>query len=153
MKQIDTLNMNKHSYTCNEDNQNRFMHCVETYYSKRLGCLLPWITKDGHNNPVDNVCMGKDKFKGFKNLSMNILRTEETKDLIKEGCFVPNCLQRSWDMRKEKISDTGSVLEFFIPQMPKVLVRREVKLYTLVNFFAEVGGYLAQLFHLLLAGH
>ena len=28
---------------------------------------------------------------------------------------------------------------------PKVLVRREVKLYTLINFFAEVGGYLGLL--------
>ena len=39
MKQTDTLKMNKDSYTCNEENQN---HCVENYYSKRLGCLLPW---------------------------------------------------------------------------------------------------------------
>ena len=28
----------------------------------------------------------------------------------------------------------------------KVLVRKEVKLYTLINFFAEVGGYLGLLF-------
>ena len=146
MKQIDTLNMNKHSYTCNEDNQNNFMNCVENYYSKRLGCLLPWSIKDNQKNPSDNVCMGKDKFKEYKNISMNIPRREETKDLIKEGCLIPNCQQRSWDMKKDKFNDVGSTsFEFFIPQKAKVLQRREVKLYTPINFFAEVGGYLGLL--------
>ena len=146
MKQIDTLNMNKHSYTCNEDNQNNFMNCVENYYSKRLGCLLPWSIKDNQKNHSDNVCKGKDKFKEYKNISMNIPRREETKDLIKEGCLIPNCQQRSWDMKKEKFNDVGSTsFHFFIPQKAKVLQRREVKLYTPLNFFAEVGGYLGLL--------
>ena len=145
IKQIDTLNMNKHSYTCNEDNQNHFMHCVESYFFKRLGCSLPWIIKDGHNNPVDNICTGKDMFKELKNISMNILWTEETKDLIKEGCFIPNCLQRSWDIKIEKLPNLGSGFEIFMPQKAKVLLRKEKKLYTMINFFAEVGGYLGLL--------
>ena len=144
IKQIDTLNINKHSYTCNEDNQNHFMHCIENYYSKRLGCLLPWMIKDGHNNPADNVCTGIDKFNEFKNISMNILRTEETKDLIKEGCFIPNCLQRSWDMKIAKLPGFSG-FEFFMPQKAKVLLRKEKKLYTMINLFAEVGGYLGLL--------
>ena len=146
MKQINTLNMNKNSYTCNEDNQNHFMQCVENYYSKKLGCLLPWTIKDGQDNHTGNTCKGKDKFREFKNISKNILRTEETNELIKEGCFAPNCLQRSWDLKKEKFNDyqdTG--FEFFMPPKPTVLVRREVKLYTAINFFAEVGGYLGLL--------
>ena len=145
IKQIDTLNINKHSYTCNEDNQNHFMHCMEKYYSKRLGCSLPWIIKDAHNNPDDNICTGKDKFEEFKNFSMNILRTEEAKNLIEEGCFIPNCLQRSWDMKIEKLPNLGSGFEFFMPQKAKVLLRKEKKLYTMINFFAEVGGYLGLL--------
>ena len=32
-----------------------------------------------------------------------------------------------------------------MPPNMKVLVREEVKLYTLINFFAEVGGYLGLL--------
>ena len=146
LKQIDTLNMNKHRYTCNEDNQNHFMQCVENYYSKKLGCLLPWTTKDSQDNHTGNTCKGKDKFREFKNISKNILRTEETNELIKEGCFAPNCLQRSWDLKKEKFNDyqdTG--FEFFMPPKPTVLGRREVKLYTAINFFAEVGGYLGLL--------
>ena len=146
MKQINTLNMNKHSYTCNEDNQNHFMQCVENYYSKKLGCMLPWSIKDWQNNYTGNACKGKEKFKEFENISKNILRTKETNDLIKEGCFAPNCLQRSWDIKKEKFNnqqDTG--FEFFMPPKPKVIVRREVKLYTAINFFAEVGGYLGLL--------
>ena len=35
--------------------------------------------------------------------------------------------------------------EFLMPPNPKVLVRTEVKLYTSINFFAEVGGYLGLL--------
>ena len=32
-----------------------------------------------------------------------------------------------------------------MPQNTKVLFRKEVRLYTLLNFFAEVGGYLGLL--------
>ena len=146
MKQINTLNMNKHSYTCNEDNQNHFMQCVENYYSKKLGCLLPWSIKDWKNDYTGNACKSKEKFKEFENISKNILRTNETNDLIKEGCFAPNCLQRSWDIKKEKFNEhQNSGVEFSIPPKPNVLVRREVKLYTAINFFAEVGGYLGLL--------
>ena len=33
-------------------------------------------------------------------------------------------------------------LEYYAPDHIEVLVREEVKLYTLTNFFAEIGGYL-----------
>ena len=145
-KQIVTLNMNKRSYACNEDNQNHFMHCVENYYSKRLGCLLPWSIKNRKNNHTGNVCLGKDKFWEYKNISMNILKPEEQNDLIKDGCFIPNCQQRSWEMKKEILTSyEESGFEFIMPLKSKVLVRREVKLYTPINFFADVGGYLGLL--------
>jgi hypothetical protein len=138
--------MNKHSYACNEDNQNHFMHCVENYYSRRLGCLLPWSIKKGQTSQTSNICKSEDKFREFKKISINILRTEETKELVKEGCFIPNCLQQSWDMKKETFKEvTKSGFDFTISENSKVLVRREVKRYTFINFFAEVGGYLGLL--------
>ena len=45
-------------------------------------------------------------------------------------------------MHNENIK-TG--FQFEMPPNMKVLVREEVKLYTLINFFAEVGGYLGLL--------
>ena len=142
-KQTITLYMNKHRYSCKEDNQNYFMQCVEKYYSKRLGCLLPWSIK---NNHTGNVCLGKDKFQEYKNISRNILKPEEQKDLIKEGCFIPNCQQRSWEIKKEKLTNYEvSGFEFTMPKNLKVLVRREMKLYTPIHFFADVGGYLGLL--------
>ena len=147
MKQIDTLKMNKGSYSCNEENQNNFNHCVEDYYSKRLGCVLPWSTKETPNDNTGHICKGKDKFREFKNISVNIGRPEETEGLLKEDCFIPNCQQRSWDMRKEKYTEYINYTGYYIAmyENPKVIVRREVKLYTLINFFAEVGGYLGLL--------
>jgi hypothetical protein len=123
------------------------MKCVENYYSKKLGCLLPWSIKDWKNNYTGNACKGKEKFREYKNISNNIVRTEGKNDLIKEGCFAPNCLQQSWDLKKEKFNkDSGiQVFEFAMPPNSKVLARREVKLYTAINFFAEVGGYLGLL--------
>ena len=64
---------------------------------------------------------------------------------------MPNCMQRSWEVKKdnniERIRNgnpvTGFKYEIFQPA--KVLVRKEVKLYTIINFFAEVGGYLGLL--------
>ena len=33
----------------------------------------------------------------------------------------------------------------YMPENTKVLIRKKVRLYTLLNFFAEVGGYLGLL--------
>ena len=35
--------------------------------------------------------------------------------------------------------------KYYMPENTKVLFRKEVRLYTLLNFFAEVGGYLGLL--------
>ena len=145
-RQIDTVNINKSNYTCDEENSKRFMDCMENYYSQKLGCKLPWALNNNIRNDSMNLCKGKEKFKEFKNLAMNILKSEQSKQLINEGCFMPNCMQRSWTMKKDKtlsINKTG--FQFQIPRHMKVLVREEVKLYTLINFFAEVGGYLGLL--------
>ena len=149
-KQIDTINMNKPNYTCDENNSNNFMHCMEKYYSRKLGCILPWVLKKNINVDSMNLCEGKVKFKEFKNISMNILRPEETKELINEGCFVPNCMQRSWTLmknqRREKMINDKVTTGFqYFAEEIKVLVRKEVNLYTIINFFAEVGGYLGLL--------
>ena len=145
-KQIVTLYMNKKSYPCNEDNQNYFMHCLENYYNKRLGCLLPWSIQNRKNNHTGNICLGKDKFWEYKNISMNILKPKEQDDLIKDDCLIPNCHQRSWETKKEILTSyEKSGFEFIMPKQPKVLERREVQLYTPIHFFADVGGYLGLL--------
>ena len=150
-KQIDTININKSNYICDEENSKRFMHCMENYYSKKLGCMLPWVLNNNIRNASMNLCKGKEKFKEFKNLAMNILKSDQIKELINEDCFMPNCMQRSWEVKKDnyikRIKNgnpvTGFKYEIFQPA--KVLVRKEVKLYTIINFFAEVGGYLGLL--------
>ena len=128
------------------------MDCVENYYSQKLGCKLPWALNNNIRNDSLNLCKGKEKFKEFKNLAMNILKSEQSKELINEGCFMPNCMQRSWKVKKDNyikrndkngIPVTGFKYEIFQPA--KVLVKKEVKLYTILNFFAEVGGYLGLL--------
>ena len=97
-KQRDNLNINKSNYTCNEVASNGFMHCMENYYSKKLGCVLPWALVHSQNNQNMNVCKGKDKYLEFKNISMNILKPETDEELNKEGCFIPDCQQRSWSI-------------------------------------------------------
>ena len=138
--------MNKYSYTCNESNQNYFMNCMENYYSKQLGCLLPWTLKDGQKKHTGNVCKGKDKFTEYKNIAMNILKPHKTEELFKEGCFTPNCCKRTWNTKfKDVISDGTFGVGVAITQNTEILVRKEVNLYTPINFFAEVGGYLGLL--------
>ena len=127
------------------------MDCMENYYSQKLGCILPWALNNNIRNDSKNLCKGKEKFKAFKNLAMNILKSEQSKELINEGCFMPNCMQRSWEVKKDnfiKRVKNGNLVTGFkyeILQPAKVLVRKEVKLYTIINFFAEVGGYLGLL--------
>ena len=145
-KQIDTINIDKSNYTCDEENSKRYMHCMENYYSQKLGCILPWVLKNNIRNDSMNLCQGKEKFKEYKNIAMNILKSEANKELINEGCFMPNCMQTSWKIKKDKTLEKNKTgFQFEMPKHMKVLVREEVKLYTLINFFAEVGGYLGLL--------
>ena len=143
-KQTDTKNINKSNYTCYEDNSNAFMHCMENYYSKKLGCLLPWSLNRKIENGAMNICKGREKFAEFKSIAMNISKSEAKKELTNEGCLIPNCLQRSWtdynlDTKSSETKNLMSGFDFEIPPHGKVLVREEVMLYTLMNFFAEVG--------------
>ena len=94
-KQIDTININKSNYTCDEENSKLFMHCMEKYYSEKLGCILPWAVSDNLKADM-NLCKGKEKFKEFRNIAINILKPNESQELIDEKCFIPNCMQRSW---------------------------------------------------------
>ena len=154
-KQTDILNINKSNYTCNEVASNGFMHCMENYYSKNLDCVLPWALVHSQKNQNINVCKGKDKYLEFKNISMNILKPETDEDLNKEGCFIPDCLQRSWSIGFKETHDLkttrhetsmANATDGFLYDMPQeTLVRKEVRLYTAINFFAEVGGYLGLL--------
>ena len=97
-KQIKTQNIKKSNYNCNEENSYRFMDCMENYYSKKLGCILPWTQENTNQNL--NICTGKEKFREYKNLSMSILHTEIQNDLKNDECFiVPNCEKRSWDVK------------------------------------------------------
>ena len=142
-KQIDTININKPNYTCNEEKSNSFMHCMENYYCQKLGCILPWVLKYNIKNESMNICKGKEKFREFKNIAINILKPEENQELINEGCFIPHCMRRSWKVRNQKNVDereNGSLrtgFKFEMPPNTKVLVREEVELYTILNFFAE----------------
>ena len=43
------------------------------------------------------------------------------------------------------IENIKTRFQFEMPPNAKVLVREEVELYTLINFFAEAGGYLGLL--------
>ena len=154
-KETDNLNINKSNYTCNEVASNGFMHCMENYYSKKLGCVLPWALVHSQNNQNMNVCKGKDKYLEFKNISMNILKPETDEELNKEGCFIPDCQQKSWSIGFKETYDLKTMrhetsmenaTDGFLFEMPQeTLVRKEVRLYTAINFFAEVGGYLGLL--------
>ena len=89
-KQTKTLRINKSNYKCDEGNSNRFMQCMESYFSKQLGCILPWtLNNNQENNHGLNLCKGKKKFKEFRNISENILKPGGIKDLAKEDCSLP----------------------------------------------------------------
>ena len=84
------------------------------------------------------ICKEEEKLKEFKSIAMNILKPKANKELINEGCFLPNCMQRTWEIKKQRAFEQKTNE---LPQHTKVLMRKEVKFYTVINFFAEVGGY------------
>ena len=43
--QTETTRLKRANYPCNEDNSNSFMNSMDKFYSKKLGCILPWTPK------------------------------------------------------------------------------------------------------------
>ena len=61
-----------------------------------------------------------------------------------KGCLIPKCKQRKWNIIENGYfaleNTTGFSFKIF--HGTQVKVKKEVKLYTFTNFFAEIGGYL-----------
>ena len=148
-KQVVTQKLKTSKMDCNEDNSNKMMNCVNNFYAKKLGCILPWIQESGAK------CTGKEKFEEFKNLSAKIIDASIGKELMEEGCPIPNCHQRAWTIAAAEKFDqknggtesnsTSTEMQLSFPHYTQVLVRNEIKLYTFSSFFADVGGFLGLL--------
>ena len=60
--------------------------------------------------------------------------------MINEGCFIPNCMQRNWESKKQgnfEQKTNGNLLTGFqyeLPQRTNVLMRKEAKLYTVIHY-------------------
>ena len=139
-KQVVTQKLKTSKMDCNEDNSNKMMNCVNNFYAKKLGCTLPWVRQNGVK------CTGKEKFEEFKNLSTKVIEAGIEKELMEEGCLIPNCHQRTWTIDSTTTFESEEqkiVLNF--PHYTKVLVRNEIKLYTFSSFIADIGGFLGLL--------
>ena len=138
--------LKKLNFICNEDNSNRQTDCLNNYYASKLNCVLPWV-RTNNPEPAD-LCDGKDKFEEFRNLSMSIGEIEATNELYERGCLVPNCRQKSWNIKtskKLKNPYNYTFPLFIFSEETKVLLRNEIELYTVSSFFADIGGYLGLL--------
>ena len=85
---------------------------------------------------------------------MNIFKPKIQQELIKESCFIQNCEQRLWQVqfrdtvfaeRIPKKFQFGVGFYYLLSSETKLLVREEVNLYSMVNVFADIGGYLGLL--------
>ena len=90
-----------------------------------------------------NPCSGSAKLQEYLSLSKDlVMNTSLSKD-----CYMPNCEEVDWKITSNKdISNEEkpniTSMRYFIPQNSKVLVLKEVKLYTWTNLFADLGGFL-----------
>ena len=147
-QQTETQWLRKSDNNCNEENSSKKSDCINSYFSKKLGCTLPWKIEFKETSQSLKKCSGKEKFNEFINLSISILNSDVQKELKDEGCLDFNCIQRTWDIkhfdtRADQTNQTW--FWYYVPHHSKVLIRKEVKTYTFTNFFAEVGGYLGLL--------
>ena len=138
-KKLKTSKMDLH-----EDNSHNMMNPVISFYAKKLGCTLTWVQESGPK------CSGKEKFEDFKNLSAKLKGNSIGKELMEEGCPIPNCQERAWTVYfTEKFDNSenksSSTLDLNFPHYTKVLVRNEIKLYTFSSSIADIGGFLGLL--------
>ena len=89
-KQVVTRMLKTSNTDCHEDNSNKMMNCVNNFFAKKLGCTLPWVKEK------EAKCTGKEKFEEFKNLSAKLKGNSIGKELMEEGCPIPNCQERTW---------------------------------------------------------
>lgn len=142
-KQVVTKMLKKSKMDCHEGNSNNMMNCVNNFFAKKLGCTLLWVKEN------EAKCTEKEKFEEFKNLSAKLIDAPTVKELMEEGCPIPNCHQRAWTIHstekfdiEKRGNESSSEIHLKFPHYTKVLVRNEIKLYTFSSFFADVGGFL-----------
>ena len=143
-KQVVTKNLKTSKTNCHEDNSNNMMKCINNFYAKKLGCALPWVQERGAK------CTGKEKFEEFKNLSAKLKGDSIEMELMEAGCPIPNCHKRAWTIDSTEKFDNekggdSSEIELTFPHYTTVLVRNEIKLYTISSFFADIGGFVGLL--------
>ena len=147
-KQIVTKNLKTSKRDCQEDNSIKLTNCLNSFYAKKLGCILPWVQESGER------CTGKEKFEEFRNLTKGIEEPEIQKELLDQRCTIPNCHRRTWTIDSTKMVDSNlakgqnqssSVILYYFPRNTQVLVRNEILLYTFSSFVADVGGFLGLL--------
>ena len=138
--------LKKSNFICHEDNSNQQEDCLNNYYASKLNCTLPWVQAENQENTA--LCDGKDKFEEFRNLSMSIVGFGATNELYERGCIISNCKQKSWNIASvKKLANYKNVTFplFIFSGKTKVLLRKEIELYTISSFFADIGGYLGLL--------
>ena len=147
-KQIVTKNLKTSKRDCQEDNSIKLTSCLNNFYARKLGCILPWVQENGEK------CKGKEKFEEFRNLTKGIEEPEIQKELLDQRCTIPNCHRRTWTIDSTKMVDfnhaqggnqSSSEIWYNFPRNTQVLVRNEILLYTFSSFIADVGGFLGLL--------
>ena len=84
-QQTVITNLKKSTWNCHEDNKNSQTDCINKFYSKKLGCILPWIKVV--DDFTKTICNGTEKFKEFRSLSMFIHEGKTNDELEREGKF------------------------------------------------------------------
>ena len=89
-QQTVTKTLKKSSWNCHEDNSNWQPKCINNFYHKKLGCILPWLDEEEYFKWPK--CIGNEKFWEFRNLSLFIHQGKLNDQLEREGTVYSSIL-------------------------------------------------------------
>ena len=141
-----TVSLKSRKHECYQNNSMEAVNCFNDFMAEELDCQLPW---DLNPDLKMDRCKTELQFAAFWNLSLKMTSLESKVKLKRKGCFVPNCIQRSWKLLKlelKKFDQEEDLNQFafnaYVSSHAKVLKREEVKLADFSTFLADFGSYI-----------
>ena len=153
-----TMEVSKHQYLsqehrqCDSEPKETLRKCLERYFNQRMKCRLPWFKP--RTSPGLSECTEVSHTRKYLELIANMSELTKEKFMEEISCTSP-CTMHEYQFEEAMASKIpcsngalcmeNSPLHMFAVQDANLYVSREVPLYDINSFIADVGGYLGLL--------
>ena len=132
--------MDREGSPCMADADYSFSKCLKKFVEKKIGCVVPWNTKDGNMK-----CTKLEQITNYLEIYRHFLSKEQQRLVWQTGCKVPCIYTKYEDVGSSSLTSKIGQNEMRIQlnfASTQVTIKKEVYVYPFLSLLAEFGGAL-----------